>query len=495
MSARRARKLKNAPDLPIDVYLRISLDPENDEEGVRRQERICRKYVQDRGLKIGKVFVDNDKSARGPLPERDKLYERIKNGESGGVVCYHIKRLLRRVVDMESLIDLIDATDARVIGIESSELDLTTASGRAVGRILAAMGEMELDEISERMQSYFYDRATQGKPHKRGRRPFGYNEDWTTLHTKATYEKDKDGTERRYPPEAPAYKELFQLVIKGYSLSQVATLWEKKGILDRNGNRFSVANIRSLIVSPRAVGAVRSRGEILEGVIGQWEPITDKPTQDAALAALKSRRTHLRRSTGVQKRGAQLLSSFMVCDDCGTPLRVELSGKKLTYACDKASRRGCGRVRLVVDHADKEVAVRFLAVLTDPKTHKSLEKIRRQAPDTSAISDEIKRLHHELETIQADKDNDEISYADWKRLTKATRARLDTASAKLTDAGEQPALLAMPPEQVVKRWPRMNADERRHILRLWVNEIRVEPLNGKGGRNFRPERIKVAWRV
>jgi site-specific DNA recombinase len=483
MSARRVRKMSNG-DLPIDVYARISLDGDNDEEGVKRQVRDIVKSLKAQGLPIGQTFVDNDTSAYTGVerPEYEKMLQRLRDGKSGGIAGYHLKRILRRMVEMEDLIAIVEQTGIRVITIASSELDLNSASGRAIGRILAAFGQMEVEEISERMQAYFADRAGRGEPHRRGRRPFGYNDDWLTLH----------------PVEGPAYRKLFDQIIAGSTLSEIADQWERAGIVDRNGHRFPVSNIRAKILAPRARGAVTHQGEVIDGVVGKWEPVVSADVQQAAIAALKMRRTHLKRTTN-GKRPARLLSGLLICDDkhggCGNPLRVRNKrGDMYVYKCDRHHSHGCGKVAVVTDVCEAEVEKRFLAVLTDPKVHKKLEQMRRRKPDTQKLVDEVRSVAAELDAADRLLEEGDLSPVQYQKVTRRIKERLAEATDRLEIASCGPNLLAMDPAKTAAAWPKLDPDERRRRLAAWIEIVRVKPLGGPGG-PFRPDRIRIDWRI
>lgn len=473
MSARRARKI--AHGLPIDIYARISLDAENDEEGAKRQVRQCLDRLKGMGLKVGKIHIDNDTSAFTGVkrPEYDKMLARLRNGESGGICAYHLKRLLRRMTEMEALIDVVEGTGARVITLMSSELDLNTASGRGIGRMLAAFGQMEVEELSERLSGYFADRAKQGKPHKRGVTPFGFQDDWVT----------------HEPAEAKLIRELFDRVIHGWSLTAIARDWQERGVANRRGNAFSAAGLRSLIVSKRLVGLSVNHGEVVGP--GDWKPIVSEEIQAAAIAALGTRRTHLRPTSA--KRPPRLLSSMARCGGgCGRPMGITRSDNQLYYRCKTI---GCGGVMVRADYAEQEVEARFLARLTEPKTHKALEKLRTAAPDTRDLLDRIERYKLDLKALAAKHGAEEITLDEWMIARKGIEARLAEAEQELETVTTNPVLLAASPEEIVSRWHHVDLDERRRRLAPYVERVSVQPTDGSGGRAFNPDRIHVDWRI
>src|SRR5262249_40864594 len=94
--------------------------------------------------------------------------------------------------------------------------------------------------------------ALAGRPHP-GPRPFGYLDDRQTLH----------------PEESEHYRELFRRVIDGDGLTRIAKDWERRGILNKNGDRFSADSLKKKVRAPRAVGYRQHHGEIVVGDDGQ----------------------------------------------------------------------------------------------------------------------------------------------------------------------------------------------------------------------------------
>lgn len=498
---------KPGTNLVFDVYASISKDPENDEKGVRRQVKRVTEHLERLGHTVGRVHIDNDTSrsrySKKKRPAYDEMMRRIAAKETQGVAAYHWKRLIRRPRDGEDFLDVIEEAKAEVITLASGTLDLSTASGRGQARINFAFGAMESEEMSERRQEERLQAAQDGRPHG-GRRPFGYNEDRRTLH----------------PTEAPAFVRVLDWVIEGRSISEVARLLERDGFLDSNDNRFSTRTIHAWIHSERAIGNRVHKGEVLG--LGDWTPLTTPDKRDAAIAALKSRGTHLRTSDR-KARPPRLLSSLLKCE-CGAALRVRQSGGSAVYACDSTKRgkdeksRGCGGVNVTAQYVEEEIEKRFLYRLTQRKTHAAFERLRRQAPDTSFVCDEIERLKMEMLADATDHKNDRMSRDVFMILLKGKQERVDQLTEELEAAGHAPATLALSPSELAQGWASMDLDERRRRLSHWIDSAIVlssdtvkardaaralerpdEEPRSRGvrrhGGTFDPGRVEVLWRV
>src|SRR4051794_33759420 len=101
------------------IYCRISQDRGGEGLGVQRQEADCRAYCERRGWAIAEVLVENDTSAYGH--KRRPLYEhlctRIADGTYDALVVWHPDRLHRSPAELESFIDLVEATHVDVASV------------------------------------------------------------------------------------------------------------------------------------------------------------------------------------------------------------------------------------------------------------------------------------------------------------------------------------------------------------------------------------------
>ena len=74
----------------VDIYVRVSRRGAREDEkfhSPEEQERDAREFAGTRGLSVGEVFVDIDKSG-GTLdrPELQRALERVRSGASAGIV-------------------------------------------------------------------------------------------------------------------------------------------------------------------------------------------------------------------------------------------------------------------------------------------------------------------------------------------------------------------------------------------------------------------------
>jgi len=115
-----------------------------------------------------------DQSSRPALAEVVAEAKRLKSlGEDVVISCYSLSRLGRRVVETVALVEELQRAG---IGFKSTSesIDTTTPMGRCFLNIIAALGQMEAEVISERTIAGLQARKAAGV--KLGRKPGEHTE-------------------------------------------------------------------------------------------------------------------------------------------------------------------------------------------------------------------------------------------------------------------------------------------------------------------------------
>ena len=161
------------------IYSRISHDPEDRQAGVQRQEQDCRRMAEERGwLVVEPVYRENDTSASTATKKRrpvfDQMLEDLSSGATDVLVAYSTSRLTRRPLEYERLIELTSRTGLQIHTVVSGPVQLHTADGRAIARVLAVIDAAEAERTSERVARSKLQRAEQGLWHGGPFPPYGY---------------------------------------------------------------------------------------------------------------------------------------------------------------------------------------------------------------------------------------------------------------------------------------------------------------------------------
>ena len=160
------------------LYTRLSKDPGCDRLGVQRQERECRELCRRHGLEPA-VYEDDDLSAYRPAnrPAYERMLADIESGRLGAVVTWHTDRLYRHPQDLEALVDVAERRQLPLYTVAGGDLDLSTASGRMLARMLGAASRHEVERTAERIRAKHRELALAGRWAGGGHRPYGYDRD------------------------------------------------------------------------------------------------------------------------------------------------------------------------------------------------------------------------------------------------------------------------------------------------------------------------------
>ena len=156
------------------IYCRISQDRVGAGLGVERQREDCEQLVAARGWSTVAVYSDNDISAYSgrPRPGYRQLLADIETGNVDVVVAWHTDRLHRSPLELEDYIAACEQRDVGTLTVRAGELDLATASGRMVARMLGAAARHESEQKSERVKRAREQEARSGRNH--GHLGYGY---------------------------------------------------------------------------------------------------------------------------------------------------------------------------------------------------------------------------------------------------------------------------------------------------------------------------------
>ncbi|MCR1781952.1 recombinase family protein [Nocardioides carbamazepini] len=250
---------RGVPQAPA-IYARISLDRTGQALGVQRQVEECRERCRSLGWPEPKVYSDNDISARSGKrrPSFEQLLLDVESGYVDGIVAWHLDRVLRRVVDLERVLDAIESQKAAVpvVFLQAGEIDLMTPSGRLLARILAAVAANEGDVKSARLSAQRAQAAQSGQAHG----PLGYG---------------YDDHQRIIPEEAEVIREVAQRVLDGETLYSIASDLNARGVATPGSGRWDARRVdRAVERNQRpevvaVIAAVRGNAAVAAGALAR----------------------------------------------------------------------------------------------------------------------------------------------------------------------------------------------------------------------------------
>ncbi|MGP6172062.1 recombinase family protein [Microbacterium sp. A204] len=432
------------------IYLRISQDRTGQQLGVERQEKDCRALAKSMGLRVARVYRDNDISAtKGKVrPE----FEAMLKAHPEVIIAWHQDRLLRLTSDLEKVISL----EVPVHMVTAGSLDLSTPAGRAVARTVAAWSQYEGEQKALRQHAANRQRAENGH-WQFSRRPYGYER--------------RDGRVEIVEAEAEIIREGYSRYVAGASYYEIANDWNDRGVPTFTGP-WSMERVRQMFRNPRYAGIVEHKGTRFD-VEPQWTPIIDERTWSDYISTRDGRKRAGSWSTSTK----HLLSGLLRCAVCGGSMLARPDRGRQVYAC---TSNWC--VSIGADETERFVEALVLGRLADRKVIAAL----RHAPDTAPLQDEMAALRKRREDITdllADGILDRRSAR--AKATELTQ-RIDALSGRLAAMRRESPLtdLALA-RSVPSRWRKLRVLDRRRVIEEIGLRVTIE--KGRPGRAKRDD--------
>ena len=113
-----------------------------------------------RAAGVERLFTDHASGAATSRPQFDQLMQTLRRGDT--VLVWRLDRLGR---SMKHLLELVADFEDREVGLRSlnEQLDTTTANGRLVFHVMAALAEFERGLLTERTQAGLQAARRQGR--------------------------------------------------------------------------------------------------------------------------------------------------------------------------------------------------------------------------------------------------------------------------------------------------------------------------------------------
>ena len=455
------------------IYVRISRDREGAGLGVERQRSDCGDVAERLRWDIVGVYTDNDTSAYSGKrrPGYEQMCADLDAGKAQGLIVWHTDRLHRRPVELESFIDLCDRRGVQVQTVKSGTVDLSTASGKMVARMLGAAARHEVEHSIERQKRAKMQAAVDGK-YRGGRRAFGYEPDGRTPRA----------------AEADAIRAAAERVLSGVSLRQIARDWNTAGLrTSYSAREFNSREVRKILLRPRNAGISLHEGRRI--ATAEWQPIIDGDTFSALEALLRDPA----RSQHISYERKHQGSGIYVCGKCGAKMvsgaqhGSKTAGWRAAYVCSAV--RHLGRIAEYVDELVSEVVIERLSrpdaaiVLGSPGVDLGALTNRR---------DGYRLRLDELGVIFADGG---IDGQQLKRATAELRAKLDAVDAEIAAARSSSALanLVLAGDDLRATWEATSADVRGKIIDTLMTVTILPAGRGRrpGGEYFDPNSVDI----
>ncbi|KAA2267006.1 recombinase family protein [Solihabitans fulvus] len=477
----------------VGIYARISEDPLGLEKGVQRQVADGLALCERRGWTVSEdlVFVDNDLSALkgGPRPEYDKLIDAAMSGKITRIVAFQMSRLWRNRRERVDAIEKLAKAGVSVALVKGSDIDMTSAHGRALAGLLGEFDTMESEVKAERVEAAARQRAEEGKAN--GAVLYG----WQRVKVRNQRGDVVDWYDEINPEQAAIVREIVDRLLARESLKAITADFNARSVPTAHGGDkpWRPSSVRKLAIRLANIGR-RARGGEDFGPAA-WPPIVDRDLHDQVVAlvtdpsrvkARSGARTHLL-TFGIGRCGKE---------GCGAHLRVTQKwlnprhkemGKTTVYVCDGPS--SCvGRRQAWVDDLVERVVVRRLQ---EPDARDLLTRDDREA---RAARDRAEGIRSRLDAAADDFATGDIDREQLRRISAKLRPDLLKAERQAMHVVQgMPAdvVADMVGPQAKERWQKLAVTQKRALLEAMAVTVTIMPA--RGGPGFKPESVKVRF--
>lgn len=449
------------------IYTRISMDKSGEALGVERQRDRILEVCAARGIDVVAEYEDNDSSAyklKKPRPQFEEMLKAVADGQIDVIISKHLDRLLRRITELERVLDICEPPGAFIITTDDG-VDTSTDGGRLVARILASVAQGEVERKSARQKAALLQRAQAGKSW--GSRGFGYTQDCQIVEA-----------------EAAAIRDGHNLIQSGATLGAVAALWNAQGLFTaRGGKPWSGTTARRVLLNPRNAGIRAFHGDHYPAA---WEPIiTDETLQKTAMILTNNRGRTPKR----YRRG--LLTGIAVCGLCQNPISLGTSGqrgcRRTVYACKAEGCRRIQRDQIRVEQLIEDVMVERLS------RSDALQLAVRQPVDGDKLRTEADALHERKKALAMNLAKGLMDENDVTEALNYILGRLKVLDNLLYDSQAielfNPLVNAV---DVRKAWKEQPLDRQRavisHLIEITVN-------TAPRGKKWHPDCVQIVWKA
>lgn len=504
-----------APERSAAIYVRRS---SRKDLGLNRslmeQEAECRDLAERYGLDVVRLYSEREGTgassrSRKARPQWEAALAALDKGEEyQTLVVWSLDRADRRGADtLAGLLTRHAASGRRIIACDGT--DTSDERQRLSIIIRGEIAREEAENTAKRVARTKASRRSDGR-WLGGRPPYGL--------------QIVDGRVAPDPQTAPVARRIAEDALAGRSLWEIAQELNRERVPTARGGDWRTNTLAQLLRAPAFAGLQSIRQRTASG---GWAAVADvyrdpdtlapvvvgegiiTPAERALILRQIADRTAERTRGQVRgKRGHKaLLGPIARCETCGRRSALSSGGTAGSYRCaSMGAGNPCARpFNAPRGGLDDYVTGRFLSYLAtlEPDDERLVSIAERWTAHVDPASDSERRAAQAaLDAVDAD-----LSRA--RRLAVSGVLTEDEAAVEIqrlrghrAKAAEDLALLPTGTLDVGplldlarsrEAWDDLPVDERRELLPLAIDEVRVGPAKGRGYR-FKPEeRVTVVW--
>ena len=195
--------------MKVALYARVSLDDR--EQNPETQLYALRNFCRDAGWEIHQEYVDRARAKDYKHREAwQQLQKDARRHKFKAVLVFRLDRAFRSVKECVNLVEDWYGRGIRFKSVGEDVIDTTTAQGRFILQIMAAIAELESSIIGDRVAAGMARAKAEGKPIGRRMLNISIEDIYTTLQESGTITK---AAEKLKCSRAYIYKELAKYAI------------------------------------------------------------------------------------------------------------------------------------------------------------------------------------------------------------------------------------------------------------------------------------------
>jgi site-specific DNA recombinase len=300
-----------------------------------------------------------------------------------------------------------------------------------------------------------------------------------------------------HEPEATAIRTAIADVLEGKSIQQVTREWNAAGLTTtragatyhQHGEEYTVAGrwrpprVRRVLVNPKYAGLKVHKGQVVDGVVGEWTPLIDVDTHQRLVSLL----TDSERVATISWERRYPGAGIYRCGVCGGPMKSHQSGggrQRRSYVC-----RNQGCVARNAQHLDDHVDNVILERLRKAK----LVVGKKRGEGVAALQDQRAGWAEKLDNLSALMGDGTLDGPKTRQRAahyKAEIAAIDRKLAVTLRVSPAGRLLASGGD-LRAQWEKMDATKRSQVIDELVT---VTVLPAKRGRGFDPNAVRIEWK-
>ena len=452
------------------IYLRVSdEDQVKDGYGLESQEWTCRKFCNEHGWTVVRVFRDDGVSAWADVQRKGfiEMMAAIEADRNVNLVFFDYSRFGRRTLPALNAFERLDKMGVYSVAAMNPNIDCRSAQGRTARRDALSKAEDFSDQHSENQQARMKAALESGR--WIGKAPLG----WVNVRARKG--------EANIAPKEPEYshmKKAFELVESGTDHpAAVLRTMTALGLRSVNGKVLTVDSFIRLLKNPVYIGKIPSKKYGVHA--GLHTPLVSETTFRNVQLILKGKRPV---SAPIQRNRPELpLRNFLRCAHCDSPLtggpsRSRTGRLYFYYRCTD-----CNAVKNIpVLKAEKQFVALLARLRVDGLFSEEFTSVlKEQWTKTSGNSEiMIGNLERDLKAARTTHENLLLKYLNddaaikphFERLNRGLEDRIASLEAQIADAATTRAtfedLLAFSQAMLVdisRAWLNASLDHRQRV--------------------------------